>query len=260
MIRTIEFSRFRACIAALPIKDRYEKRDLLREDFLLFSEDGLDVYYVPFHRMNCSARVALVGLTPGWAQMELAYRTAKKALADGLPDEDIFERVDLAGSFAGPMRANLVGMLDGIGLNRHLCIPSCATLFGDSSALGHFTSAISAPIFKNRENYTGYGPSVLNLPNLIWFITQNLAWELKQLPSAVVIPLGKAAGEIVQFLNERHLIRPERCLIGFPHPSGANGHRRPLYECGRETWRRQLAEWFTRDPRSSTTRVDTSSE
>src|SRR4026207_742351 len=110
MIRTIEFSRFRACIGGLPTKDRYEKRDLLCEDFLLFSEGGLNVYYAPFHRMNCRARLVLVGRRPGWAEMGLAYRTAKKALADGLPDEDIFERVELAGSFAGPMRANLVGM------------------------------------------------------------------------------------------------------------------------------------------------------
>ena len=191
---------------------------LLSDRFLLFSEGGVDVYYAPFHRANLGARLALVGLTPGWTQMELAFRAAKQGLEEGLDDEALFHRIDTTGSFGGPMRINLAEMLDGIGLNGFLRVPSCANLFEESTGLVHFTSAVSAPIFKNGENYRGQ-PSILNLPKLTAFIIDNLAKELAAMPDAVVIPLGKVAGEVIEFLHDQKLIHLERCLMNFPHPS-----------------------------------------
>ena len=96
---------------------------------------------------------------------------------------------------------------------------------------------------KNGENYTGQ-PSLLNLPKLTALIIDNLAKELAAMPGAVIIPLGKIAGEVIGFLHKRKLIHLERCLMNFPHPSGANGHRKPLYDEGREHWRGQLQMWF----------------
>ena len=73
--------------------------------------------------------------------MELTFRAARQGLAEGLDDEALFHRIATTGSFGGTLRGNLVEMLDGIGLNRFLRVPSCAALFEDSSGLVHFTSA-----------------------------------------------------------------------------------------------------------------------
>jgi hypothetical protein len=254
----VEFEKYRPLIEALsspPIvgdKAFYAPSELINEKFFLFSDGKLSAYYAPFHYMNLSARVVLIGLTPGWTQMERAFRTAKRAMANGLTGDELFDCIEKSGSFSGPMRKNLVSMLDGIGLNQHLKIISCAELFGSASALAHFTSAVSAPTFANGKNFSGHGVSFLKLPKFCQFIIDNLAKELALLPDAIIIPLGKIVDEIMEFLREGHLIEPARCLLGFPHPSGANGHRKPLYEQGKDHWREQLAGWFV-SPHASLT-------
>jgi hypothetical protein len=164
-----DFDRFRQRILSLPPKgesEKYHRAELICPQFLLFSQANLDVYYAPFHNINPNARLALLGLTPGWTQMEEAFRAARKGLSSGLDGQPLFEQIDRTGSFSGPMRKNLVEMLDGIGVNTLLGIPSCLSLFDTLHHLVHFTSVISAPIFKNGENYRGYGPPLLQVPKL----------------------------------------------------------------------------------------------
>jgi hypothetical protein len=120
MLPSAYFDRSRKAILELPLKgssEKYQPADLLCSTFRLFSEVGLDVYYAPFHYLNRDARVVLMGLTPGWTQMEQAFRTSRQALNDGLEGTALFRRIDRTGSFSGSMRKNLVDMLDGIGLN-----------------------------------------------------------------------------------------------------------------------------------------------
>jgi hypothetical protein len=238
------FSRYWQALLELPTQDRYDKDQLRCERFLLFSESGLEAYYVPFHYLNAKARIVLVGVTPGWTQMERAFWAAKDGLAHGLSGEQLFNYIDKTGSFSGPMRKNLVEMLDGIGLGDCLGIDSCTDLFSNSSHLVHFTSAMSAPVFKRGDNYAGSSPKALDVPKLRTFVLENLAAELNVLPDAIIVPLGKVPGEAVQFLQTERLIALNRCLIGFPHPSGANGWRKPHYESGRQHWREQLSKWF----------------
>jgi len=99
--------------------------------------------------------VALVGLTPGFTQMEEAFRAAKAGERAGLTGAALFAHIDATGSFSGRMRGNLIRMLDGIYLNKRLGIDSCADLFTDAASMVHFTSAVSAPVFKNGDNYNG---------------------------------------------------------------------------------------------------------
>jgi hypothetical protein len=193
--------------------------------------------------MNRKARVVLVGLTPGWTQMERAFRTAKREIANGLTGEKLFQIIETSGSFSGSMRKTLVSMLDGIGLNQHLELSSCSELFGSANTLAHFTSAVSAPTFIDGKNFAGHRFSFLKLPRFRSFIIDNLAKELALLPNAVIIPLGKIVDEIIDFLRVERLIEPERCLSGFPHPSGQNGHRKRFYTEGKEHWREKLVEW-----------------
>lgn len=222
----------------------YERSELVTDQFLLFQDGPLSAYYVPFHDVNPKARVAIVGLTPGWTQMERAFRTAREGLAEGLDGEALFRRISMASAFAGTMRRNLIKWFDELGLNTRLEIFSCAALFESSRELVHSTSAVSAAIFKDGKNYTGYSPSLLTLPKFQTFIAENFAKELALLPDAVIVPLGKIAGEIVQFLHEDNHVSLDRCLMGFPHPSGANGHRDRFFAEGCEMWREQLRGWL----------------
>ena len=248
MIHTYEFADYRDKIAALPLREKmnpwYERSELVTNQFLLFQDGPLSAYYVPFHSMNPKARIAIVGLTPGWTQMERAFRTARVGLAEGVSGEALFRRISMASSFAGTMRKNLTKWFDEIGLNTCLEISSCAALFGSSNFLVHSMSAVSAAIFKDGKNYTGYSPSLLTLPKFQTFIAENFAKELALLPEAVIVPLGKIAGEIVQFLHEENHVSLDRCLVGFPHPSGANGHGVHFFAEGRVRWREQLQGWF----------------
>jgi len=250
MLPMTDYNRFRQAIASLPLKgegEKYERAELISQRFLLFSDSGLDVYYVPFHHLNTSACVVLMGLTPGWTQMEEAFRAAKQGIAKGLEGEPLFHHIETTGSFSGPMRKNLVSMLDEIGLNRRLRIASCLDLFGARSELAHLTSAVSAPIFRNGKNYRGYGPPLLQVRRLKEWIIENLAVELRAVPEAVIVPLGRVADEVIQFLYKQKppLISLDRCLTGFPHPSGANGHRKRDFDQGRKRWTNRIAGWFT---------------
>jgi hypothetical protein len=108
------FDRFRDAIRDFPA--RIDRSTLLSESFRLYADRRLSIYYAPFDRVNTGARLALVGVTPGWTQMEVAYRTARQGLLEGHEREAILASVERAARFAGSMRTNLVTMLDDLGL------------------------------------------------------------------------------------------------------------------------------------------------
>lgn len=87
----------------------------------LWRQGALSVFYAPWDWVNTSARVMLVGITPGLHQATEALGEAQRSLAEGLSPEDALRRADAVGSFSGPMRTNLVTMLDGIGLADGAC-------------------------------------------------------------------------------------------------------------------------------------------
>lgn len=59
-------------------------------------------------------------------------------------------------------------------------------------------------------------------------------------PEAMVIPLGKQAGLAVDLAGAS----PRRILRGFPHPSGANGHRLRHYITQRDQLQQSVRKWF----------------
>src|SRR5690349_19079671 len=82
-------------------------------DALTLDEDGpIRVVWVPFEYIPKRPVLALVGITPGRYQAERALTAFRDALRCGLTTEDAFRRVEAVASFSGPMRANLVAMLD----------------------------------------------------------------------------------------------------------------------------------------------------
>src|SRR5215475_11609735 len=98
-----------------------DKRDLLTalaepdpmsSELLLWQQGALSVFYASWDWVNTAAKVMLVGITPGYFQATEALREAQRCLRRGLPNEQVLRRANEVGSFSGPMRANLVTMLD----------------------------------------------------------------------------------------------------------------------------------------------------
>jgi hypothetical protein len=211
-------ARFRDAITAAAAPDPHAPR-------LLIGRSGrLSCQYAPFDHVNPAARVVLLGLTPGAQQAGNALKALRDALHAGLSEAEAARHAKQSASFSGPMRNNLVSMLDEIGLQHRLGIESCRQLFGSHANLVHFTSALRYPVFLDGQNYSG-SPSILSTPFLREMSERWLAEEVRALPEAWWIPLGKEATAVLAEMAERHRLDPDRILDGLPHPSPANAER-----------------------------------
>lgn len=114
-----------------------------KDDSLLLAQEGdLSVYYSPFDYINKEARIVIVGITPGEQQSKNAFEAAQAALQAGKNDSEILKIAKETGSFSGPMRKNLVDMLNYFQLNKVLHIENCESLFGVNKNLVHYTSCL----------------------------------------------------------------------------------------------------------------------
>ena len=59
---------------------------------------------MPTDGLNPAAKLMLLGITPGWTRMELAYRHVRLGLHNGLEPGEARRRARYAASFGGPMR------------------------------------------------------------------------------------------------------------------------------------------------------------
>lgn len=223
--------------------------DVRRPELTLATEGLWTIAYCPFDWVNPTAKVVIVGITPGQHQMTVSNRAAQEALRAGATHDDALRQACAAGSFAGPMRRNLVTMLDDIGLNRHLGIGTTATLFTQHTHLLHSTSALLYPVFYKGKNYTG-SPDPTRSPLLRRFTEDVLPTELALVPDALVIPLGRTVTDLLHPLGRLGRVNPARCLLDFPHPSGGNGHRARLYKEHRDALTTRAAAWSAGDLRS----------
>ena len=199
--------------------------DLLADDALLLGRQGsLDVRWAPFDYTPATARLAIVGITPGCEQAGNALAAFRRALHQGQSLEAASRTAKLTGSFSGPMRANIVRMLDSVGVQTALGVPSCASLFDPAHEQVHFTSALRYPVFVDGANYNGT-PDMLRTPMLKGMVDTCLAEEAKALPDALWLPLGPRPAAALRYLVSAGLLAPDRVLEGMPHPSGANAER-----------------------------------
>lgn len=90
----------------------------MKQDYLIASENELAIYYAPFDYINKDASVVIVGITPGWTQMEKSISTVIAELYNGASYESAIKKVKSESSFAGSMRSNLINMLDELGLHK----------------------------------------------------------------------------------------------------------------------------------------------
>ena len=209
----------------------FDKEDILNEKFELYKEDNMTIYYAPHNEtINNNAKIFIVGITPGWTQTSIAYKTARNGLINNLAPELIKKECKRNSRFAGSMRKNLIEMLDELNLNNKLHLDSCSELFEDKDDLLHTTSIIPYPVFINDKNYTGSNPKIMDNEVLYSYVKKYFYKETDKLQNALIIPLGKAVEEILQQMIKENLIKEEQCLLGFPHPSGANGHRKSQFK------------------------------
>ncbi|MGW4652604.1 hypothetical protein [Kitasatospora sp. NPDC004289] len=235
--------RFAPVLRALP--EGLDEQSVSRPELLLHQETlsgrRWEIYYVPFDRIDPAARVALVGITPGRRQLHLAVQAARAALLAGAEPDEAVRLAKQTGAFGGAIRTHAVAMLDGIGLADALGLATTARLWDPQERVAAFTSAVGHAVFVDGANWNG--ASLTRIPVLRTFAEQALGAELAAMPEALVIPFGKAATEAVQLSVDSGRISAERCLFGFPHPSGANGHRKRQYDQERERLTEAVAAW-----------------
>jgi hypothetical protein len=236
------FDRHRDFLTSLPVRDRYQPAELMVPDLLIGEEGSLRMFYSPFDWINRSARLVILGITPGWTQMEVGCRTVRVVLAEGQSSEHACRVAKERASFAGSMRSNLVRMLDALGLARLLEIESSADLFGKASDLLHTSSAIRYPVFVGVKNYTGSHPPAAKSRFLLRVAREILVPELESVPAAAIVPLGRSVEDVLEVLAAEGSFKRKRWLTGFPHPSGANGHRARLFDEHRDSLTRQLVQ------------------
>jgi hypothetical protein len=195
------------------------------ERLTIASEGAITTVFAPFDHTSVSARIAVVGITPGLVQAENALRAAGAALRDGKSDAEASRLAKLTASFSGTQtRNNLVNMLNAVGLASAFGVQSCEEMFDPAREFVHFTSALRYPVFINGKNYNG-APNMLRSPLLRLMIETYLAEEVAMLPNALWLPLGPKPALALHHLVKIGALPASRLLDGMPHPSGLNGER-----------------------------------
>lgn len=216
--------------------------DELRRRLLLYEDQSITIIYAPVDYVNADARLLLLGITPGLRQAQIAFETSW-AMRDEAPRE-VGREIKRRAAFAGSMRTNLTAMLDDLGVQELLGVVSTAELFSNRAELLHSSSALRYPVFKGDQNYSGYSPVPTRHAALAWMLEHMLALELKAVPDALIVPLGGSVERALDYLTARGLVSAERWLRGFPHPSGANGHRKAQFRKNRERLISDARRWF----------------
>ncbi len=241
----MKWEQYFPSIVALGHSRNLTKEDLLTESFLIKQTGEIEMYYAPHNEyINPLARIAIVGITPGWSQMKAAYEQVLRDLHIGKEVQEVLREAKKASSFAGSMRTNLISMLNECGVALALGIEDAASLFAEHRDLIHTTSIIKYPVFYNGKNYTGHQPSIDHVPLLSKYAYEYFTNELEQIQKpALVIPLGKTVETVIQKLLQEGRIHQHTYLFGFPHPSGANGHRRKQFDQNKELLKHKVQNW-----------------
>lgn len=213
--------KFAPVIAGIPAP-------FVRDPRLLIDEDKaakIAIYYAPFEHVNRSARIVLVGITPGPTQMEKANDEARRLLKAGASPDAVLEPAKALASFGGEVfRSNLIRQLNHWGVPRWLGIDDAAALFSSAAAMLHPTSLIRYPAFVNDLPYAG-APDMLKHPLLNRHLHEHFVREFPQLPEALFFSLGPKVQRVLAALTCEGLIAKDRIIGGLLHGSPNNTYR-----------------------------------
>ena len=118
MSQTDLFKRHAQTMAGLPAD--FSREEPLPASLHMTGDGRHEIFYAPFDHVNTAAKVVLVGITPGRAQAIEAITTARQCLSEGANLAAAAAQAKTAASFAGPMRSNLINLLDHVGLPSRL--------------------------------------------------------------------------------------------------------------------------------------------
>lgn len=216
--------------------------DGVSEELCMYHDTVLEIWYSPHGRASLNPKLWILGITPGWRQMRIAYEGAAEAMQRGLSQAEAVQAKKPRVAFAGSMRNNLVTMMDKIGLAQALNVQTSADLFGTKHI--RTGSVLKYPVFKNGQNYTGYTPKPTQHPVLRNMLDTVFAAELATIANCLILPLGKTVESVLEYCAAKGRLDRSRILHGFPHPSGANGHRKRIFEQNETLLRHAVTNWF----------------
>jgi len=208
------------------------------ERTLVHSWNRLEVHYAPFNHQKRESKLILLGITPGKSQTINAWRNAVSLFKEGKDAESCIRWAKKNARFAGGMRANLVNMLDAIGVPEKLGTHSMSNLFDNDSELLYSGSIVRYPVLKDGENYSGSSPKLHKDIILCQMFQEWTLPVLNELPNSLIVPLGKSVQELL--IQEGF---ENRMLVGFPHPSPGNGHRNKQFQSNRDSMIETVNEW-----------------
>ena len=194
---------------------KINKSTITSNNFLIKRENNIEIYYAPFDHVNPKAKIMIVGITPGFQQMQQSFEVINEG-------KSLKEVKDLS-SFKGSMRTTLIKYLDELKVNKMIKIKSCESLFDKDSKYLNTTSLVKYPVFDKGKNYAG--ANILKKKILLDFIEKNFLQELKTLKKSIIIPLGNTVSYTIEYLNKKYDLKLRCFLKGFPHPSGANARK-----------------------------------
>lgn len=194
---------------------------IVRDPRLLVDQDGpLQVYYAPFEYINPTARIVLVGITPGPTQMANANAEARRVLLAGGSDFEAIRTAKQVAAFSGePMRSNLIKQLDHWGFHRWLGVKDAAEFFEGEQKLLQTTSLLRYPVFVNGDDYRGT-PDMTRHPLLHRQLLSGFVEEVRALPDAVFLGLGPTVQKVLDKLVNDRVLPADRVIGGLLHPSG----------------------------------------
>ncbi|MGE7602571.1 uracil-DNA glycosylase family protein [Peribacillus sp. NPDC097675] len=248
IVRFSKFKQYRDLLYALP--SSYTVDMIRNEEFLLDRDEKkkLEIYYAPFEYVNERAKVVIVGITPGLHQMKKSFSTVIETKDQLNSEEDILHEVKKRSSFEGPMRKNLVKMLDELGLHEYLGLSSTIELFDEANSLVHTGSVLNYPVFYQGKNYSGTTPDILKTELLRKHIMEGFATEISNMDQPLIIPLGVNVSKVLTYLAKEKYLDSGNLLLGFPHPSGGNGHRHRQFAENKEQMQEMIRDYFLQHP------------
>ena len=222
---------------------QFDVPTLLASELGLYDDGEIALFYAPFDYVETTARLAIVGVTPGPTQAIAAIESAR-------------ERPEARRRAArGPTGGKAPGEFQGNARRSHGVVrrsrPDRSArpgrgdeLFsGGRAGVLHTTSSVRYPTFRRTvegwRGWHGYGIGPLDHRTLEAMIERVLGPELRALQDAVIVPVGKA-NEAVEHLCRRGELDAFRCVFGFPHPSPASARRHEIFSDRRDDLARQV--------------------
>ncbi|MFM6992597.1 MAG: hypothetical protein ACKOWD_15255 [Rhodoferax sp.] len=193
----------------------------VRDPRLLIEQEGVvQVFYAPFEYINPTARIVLVGITPGPTQMVNANAEARRVLLSGGSQAEAIRIAKQVAAFSGePMRSNLIKQLNHWGFHRWLGLSDASALFEGDQSLLQTTSLLRYPVFVEGEDYRGT-PDMTKNSLLRKHLLAGFVEEVKALPNAVFVGLGPAVQKVLDKLVGERILPADRVIGGLLHPSG----------------------------------------